>query len=69
MRGKPENEVLNTTIHRRHLYFFFICTATKPTIKSTFIVVILVDMTSQMLYCTLPIASIVSNKQVMQVSL
>ena len=62
MRGKPENEVLNTTVTNRqtlhlfllHMYSYY----------STFIVAytyVLLDMTSQMLFCTLLIASIVSN--------
>ena len=50
MRGKPGNEVLNTTVTNTqtlhlfllHMYSYY----------STFIVAILLDMTSQMLYCT-----------------
>ena len=69
MRGKPGNEVLNTTVTNTqtlhlfllHMYSYY----------SSFIVYLIAryDMTSQMLYCTLPISSIVSNQQVMQVSL
>ena len=59
MRGKPGNEVLNTTVTNTqtlhlfllHMYSYY----------SSFIVIILLDMTSQMLYCTLPISSVVSN--------
>ena len=59
MRGKPGNEELNTTVTNTqtlhlfllHMYSYY----------SSFIVSILLDMTSQMLYCTLPISSIVSN--------
>ena len=69
MRGKPENEVLNTTVHRQYstlqyttntqtLYLFLLH---MYSYYSTFIVAILLDMTSQMLFCTLPIASIVSK--------
>ena len=47
MRGKPGYEVLNITVTNIVVYY------------STFIVAILLDMTSQMLYCTLPIASTV----------
>ena len=57
MRGKPENEVLtkySNYLFLLHMYSYY----------STFIVAytyVLLDMTSQMLFCTLPIASIVSN--------
>ena len=70
MRGKPGNVVLNTTVTNTlntqtlhlfllHMYSYY----------SSFIVAILLDRTLQMLYCILPISSIVSNQQVMQVSL
>ena len=57
MRGKPGNEVLtkySNYLFLPHMYSYY----------STFIVAftyVLLDMTSQMLFCTLPIASIMSN--------
>ena len=59
MRGKQGNEVLNTTVTNTqtlhlfllHMYSYY----------STFIVAILLDITLQMLYCTLPIDSKVRN--------
>ena len=56
MRGKPGNDVLNTTVTNTqtlYLFLLFICTAT----TAHLLLHILLDMTSQMLFCTLPIAS------------
>ena len=49
MPGKPRNEVLNTTSTVTKLFLRH----TRMHHYSTFIVAILLDMTSQMLYCTL----------------
>ena len=58
MRGKPGNEVLNTTVTNTQTLHLFLLH-----MYSSFIVARLLNMTSQMLYCTLPISStsIVSN--------
>ena len=69
MRGKPRNEVLNTTVTTCNTQILHLFLLHMYSYYSSFIAAILVDMTWQMLYCTLPISSIVSNQQVMQVSL
>ena len=67
MRGKPGNEVNTTVTNKQTLHLFLLH---MYSYYSAFIVAILLDMTSQMLYYTLPIASIVISEQlVRQVSL
>ena len=65
MRGKPGNDVLNTTVTNTQTLYLFLLHTSMYSYYSTFIVAIFMldknDMTSQMLFSTLPIASIVSN--------
>ena len=58
---KTKYFVLNTTVIHRHSIYVIHRLLHMYSYYSIFIVAILLDMTSQMLYCTLPIASIVSN--------
>ena len=66
MRGKPGNEVLNTTVTNTQTVYLFLLHTSMYSYYSTFIVaytvLVLLDMTSLMLFCTLPIGWRISSK-------